>query len=215
MGLFKKISDLARANLNDLLQKVEDPKELHQQYLLDMNEQKKRAYDLLIKTMAAIKLAELRLMNQKQYISDILDEAKNLLQNAQEEKAKEVLSKKQILEAELNQFQHEIEREKTYIDDLKKGIEALEEKISQQISASTINRGQTYLEDKKSFDTFERMEEKISHTEEEIKALAELINEGLTKEDKLTIIPGAPFDKHSDPIALEKELLELKKNLKV
>jgi phage shock protein A len=215
MGLFKRITDLARASLNELLQQMEDPKKLDQQYLLDMKEQKSKAHDLLVRTMAAIKLAELRFMNQKQHISDILDEAKIFLQNGQEEKAKEALNKKQILETELNQFQHEIEKEKTYIDDLKKGIEALEEKISQQTSTSTINRSQDYLEDEKSFNTFDRMAEKISHTEEEIKALAELIHEGLTKEDKLTIIPMAPFDKHSDPKAIEKELLELKKNLKV
>lgn len=214
MGLFKKIKDLARANLNDILDKMEDPKKLAKQYMLDMQEQKNKAQELLINTMAAIKVAELRLKNYQQAINDILDEVNIYLQNNQEEKAKEALAKKQLLSEELNQFAEAINQEKHYADNLKKGITNLELKISQQNQENNLNASKAYLTNETSFDTFARMEEKISHSEAEINALNDLIHQGLHKEDKLTIIPHAPFDYHSDPSAIEKELLALKNKLK-
>lgn len=214
MGLFKKIKDLARANLNDILDKMEDPKKLAKQYMLDIEAQKNRAQELLIHTMAAIKVAELRLKNHQQSINDILDKVNIYLANNQETKAKEALAQKQLLTEEINQFAEAISKEKHYADNLKKGIENLERKINQQNQEYNIKASKAYLDNETSFDTFARMEEKISQSEEEINALNELINQGLNKTDNLTIIPHAPFDYHSDPNAIEKELLALKNKLK-
>jgi len=38
MGLFKRVSDNIRANLNSLLDKAEDPEKMLDQYLRDMEE---------------------------------------------------------------------------------------------------------------------------------------------------------------------------------
>ena len=38
MGIFKRLSDLLKANINDLISKAEDPEKMLNQMIIDMNE---------------------------------------------------------------------------------------------------------------------------------------------------------------------------------
>lgn len=213
MGIWKKISDLARANLNELLHQLEDPKKLTEQAVLDMEENRKKAHQLLIKAMASVKMAKLKHENLQQQITELLEQATNYLRQGYEDKAKEILSEKQQIEQEELRFRQELIKEQDYIAGLHRGIKALEHKISEFKSSASIKASTEHIEKEDAFQTFARMEEKIENSEHELAALQELIKEGQSKEEAPSSIPEASFDQHSDPNAIERELSALKKKL--
>ena len=60
MALLERVSTLLRANLNDLIEKAEDPERLLKQIVLDMENQL-----LQVKTQVAIAIADQHLLDKK------------------------------------------------------------------------------------------------------------------------------------------------------
>ena len=61
MALLERVSTLVRANLNDLIDKAEDPEKMIKQVILDMQNQL-----LQVKTQVAIAIADQHLLEKKQ-----------------------------------------------------------------------------------------------------------------------------------------------------
>ena len=61
MALLERVSTLIRANLNDLVDKAEDPEKLIKQVIIDMQNQL-----LQVKTQVAIAIADQHLLEKKQ-----------------------------------------------------------------------------------------------------------------------------------------------------
>jgi len=61
MALLERVATLIRANLNDLIDKAEDPEKLIKQVILDMENQL-----LQVKTQVAIAIADQHLLEKKQ-----------------------------------------------------------------------------------------------------------------------------------------------------
>jgi phage shock protein A len=61
MALLERVSTLVRANLNDLIDKAEDPEKMIKQVILDMQNQL-----LQVKTQVAVSIADLHLLEKKQ-----------------------------------------------------------------------------------------------------------------------------------------------------
>lgn len=77
MGLFKKLADVARANLNNLLGEMEDPKKLAEQAIIDLRESKKKAQSLLVTVAGALKLAEEKLKTLPEQAARLALKAEN------------------------------------------------------------------------------------------------------------------------------------------
>ena len=60
MALLERVSTLIRANLNDLVDKAEDPEKMIKQIILDMQNQL-----LQVKTQVAISIADLHVLEKK------------------------------------------------------------------------------------------------------------------------------------------------------
>ena len=58
MGVFARLSDLLKANINDLIDKAEDPEKMVKQIILDMNKELNKAIQNLGKAKASEKIAE-------------------------------------------------------------------------------------------------------------------------------------------------------------
>ncbi len=65
MALLERVSTLVRANLNDLIDKAEDPEKMIKQVILDMQNQL-----LQVKTQVAIAIADQHLLENKQKEND-------------------------------------------------------------------------------------------------------------------------------------------------
>src|SRR5499433_2225544 len=65
MALLERVSTLIRANINDLVDKAEDPEKMIKQVILDMQNQM-----LQVKTQVAIAIADQHLLEKKQREND-------------------------------------------------------------------------------------------------------------------------------------------------
>src|SRR4029077_2018150 len=65
MALLERVSALVRANLNDLIDKAEDPEKMIKQVILDMRNQL-----LQVKTQVAIAIADQHLLEQKRIANE-------------------------------------------------------------------------------------------------------------------------------------------------
>src|ERR671937_2576772 len=65
MALLDRVATLVRANLNDLIDKAEDPEKMIKQVILDMQNQM-----LQVKTQVAIAIADQHLLEKKQKEND-------------------------------------------------------------------------------------------------------------------------------------------------
>src|SRR5947208_17196044 len=65
MAILERVSTLVRANLNDLIDRAEDPEKMIKQVILDMQNQL-----LQVKTQVAIALADQHLLEKKQWESE-------------------------------------------------------------------------------------------------------------------------------------------------
>ena len=65
MALLERVSTLVRANLNDLIDKAEDPEKMIKQVILDMQNQL-----LQVKTQVAIAIADQHVLEKKQQEND-------------------------------------------------------------------------------------------------------------------------------------------------
>jgi len=207
MGIFKKIGDLARANLNAWLSQVEDKKKLFEQKILDLEESKKKAHKLLISSMAAVKLAEQNKARIKRKIEMQHEAAKRSKKD--DEKALNVEEEKQDLIRESQIYDETIEKEHETISTINLGLKAIDEKITSIKNTTSQAVAQETIDDDNAFTTFSRMEEKIEMREKEVEALEELLSMNENKDG----VKNTSFDEHSDPSALEKELEKIKKKL--
>lgn len=208
MGIFDKLKNLTKANLNNLINQLEDPKKMAEQAVLDLEESKKKALNLLIKAQASTKLLEQKMLNLRASASELLTLAENALKKADEDEARKVLERKQKITEEKQYYEAELLEQQKTIEVIKRGLKTIDEKIGElKLSAKDI--AQTTINKTDAFDNFARMEEKIEMSEHEMAALNELLTSEEAKKPETLI----SFDKHSDPEALEKELLSLKKKI--
>ena len=131
MSLLDRVSTLLRANLNDLVEKAEDPERMLKQIVLDMENQL-----LQVKTQVAIAIADHHLLEKKRAEHD---------QQAAEwrRKAELAVTKKQddlaraALERSLSQgqlaegFAAQAEDQKHEADNLRQALRKLEQKLSE------------------------------------------------------------------------------------
>jgi phage shock protein A len=131
MSLLDRVSTLLRANLNDLVEKAEDPERMLKQIVLDMENQL-----LQVKTQVAIAIADQHLLEKKRAEHD---------QQAAEwrRKAELAVAKKQddlargALERSLSQgqlaegFAAQAEDQKHEADNLRQALRKLEQKLSE------------------------------------------------------------------------------------
>jgi phage shock protein A len=208
MGIFDKLKNLTKANLNNLINQLEDPKKMAEQAVLDLEENKKKALGLLIKAQGSTKLLEQKMLNLRASASELLTLAENALKKADEDEARKVLERKQKITEEKQYYEAELLEQQKTIEVIKRGLKTIDEKIGElKLSAKDI--AQTTINKTDAFDNFARMEEKIEMSEHEMAALNELLTSEEAKKPETLI----SFDKHSDPEALEKELLSLKKKI--
>lgn len=153
MSLIKRFSDVVRANLNALLDAAEDPEKLMNQSILEMKEQEKRGKQELLKIAALHKLA----LNQR-------DQAL----------ADQIATQKEALAQTLAKVPAEIERAKKMRAELTKRL--IKARMSgHKAELSAIQKdAQDYVNDESSFETFDRMAEKIETLEAYNEALSEL-----------------------------------------
>jgi phage shock protein A len=218
MTLLERVTQLVRANINDMLDKAEDPEKMIKQYLIDMHNQL-----IQVKTQVAAAMADQqklyqRYMDAQNQANDWQQKAELAVQKSEDELAKQALQRRNSFQETADGFKAQYEEQKKEVDILKDSLSKLEAKIqeaetkkdlliarahvadTQTMVHATTNR----LNDTSAFEGFERMEDKVREKEAMAAASAELERDPL--EDKF-----AELENTDD---LDRQLAELKEKVK-
>ena len=131
MPLLDRVTTLIRANLNDLVEKAEEPEKLLKQLLLDMQNQ-----FMQVKTQVAIAIADQHLLEKKQ--RENLDAQKEWLRKAelavqknQEDLARIALGRSLTYEEAAKNFGQQIEDQSHQVQTLRDALHRLEQKMTE------------------------------------------------------------------------------------
>src|SRR6202050_2024786 len=179
MALLERVSTLVRANLNDLIDKAEEPEKMIKQVILDMHNQL-----LQVKTQFAIAIADQHLLEKKKLEND--DKIKEWLRKAElaVDKKHDDLARASLLRAESYRdlsanFAEQLEDQKAQVENLKSALRNLDQKLAEANAkadlriaqhrraraASRARDAQSGLSASSRSGTFDRMKKKVAPEE--------------------------------------------------
>lgn len=219
-NIFKRLADILRANINELLNRAEDPEKMLNQMLIEMREQLAEA-----KRQVAVAIADERKLRrqldlQNEEAAKWEQRAMAALQAGKEDLAKQALGQRNAAQELAAQYQDQWEKQSEVVESLKNALKALNLKIedakrrkdlliARQKRAEAQKQIQETLQgigDTSAFETFERMEQKVLQKEAEAEAAVDINAEisGLNLEEQF-----AKLDKSS----LDGDLAELRSRM--
>jgi phage shock protein A len=208
-SLFKRINDVLNANINDLIDRVEDPERMIKQIIREMEDNISKAKAGVVEAIASEKQLQKQLESNQQQMADWLKKAEFALANDNEELARAALARKKEYEAIVKTLEPSWQAAKTSSDRLKEQLRTLEAKLEEAKRKRTslaarqhaaqarqqMDKTLTALESGlKTHSQFERMEDRVAEMEARTAALEEL---------------------RDDKSQLEKEFLDMKTHAEI
>ena len=188
MGVFQRLSDLLKSNVNDLIDRAEDPEKMVKQIILDMQTELTKATQNYGKAKASERLAEKKYLEAQKISADWESKAKTALSKGDQDLAKQALARKVKADEDLVNYKEMYESISAQTDAIGDQVEVLKAKLEEAKSrqAMLIARSQM-AETKKnlakaagsfdgnsSFEKFQKMEEKVERKEAEADAFTEI-----------------------------------------
>ena len=191
MGIFSRLAQLIKSNLNDLISRSEDPEKMLNQVVLEMNTQLTEAKKQVAASIADEKRLAKQLEQEQAKAGEWEQRAMMALRNGNEELAKEALARKREHDSISASYQEQWTKQKAAVEQLKKALRMLNDKIEEAKrkknvliarkkraeAQRAIQETMSGLKDQSAFETFDRMAEKIDQIEAEAEAGAELSEE--------------------------------------
>jgi phage shock protein A len=200
MALLERVSTLVRANLNDLIDKAEEPEKMIKQIILDMNNQL-----LQVKTQVAIAIADQHLLEKKKLENE--DKIKEWMRKAElaVDKKQDDLARAALLRVETYRdlsinFGQQVEDQKAQVENLKSALRNLHQKLAEADAkadlliaqhrraraASKASDAQAGMSASSKSATFDRMKKKVAREQAIGGAKAQLLAEDV--EDRLAAL---------------------------
>ncbi len=197
MGILERIRTVLKSNINALISKAEDPEKMLNQLLMDMNEQLLEAKKQVAMSIADEKKLERQMLENKGQAEDWEKKAMLAVKVGKDDLAKEALLRKQEYDGYASSFQKEFESQHASVEQLKDALRQLSGKIEEASrkknlliarakraeAQKQIQQTMGSLTGGSSFDTFDRMAEKVDQIEAEADAMKELSS--VTEDQKL------------------------------
>jgi phage shock protein A len=138
MALLDRVTTLIKANLNDLIDKAEEPEKLLKQLLLDMQNQY-----MQVKTQVAIAIADQHLLGKKQQENldlqkEWLRKAELALQKNEEELARAAIERSLTYENAARNFSQQLEDQSHSVQILRDALHRLEQKMTETKSKTEL-----------------------------------------------------------------------------
>ena len=131
MALLERVSTLIRANLNDLIDKAEDPEKMIKQVILDMENQL-----IQVKTQVAIAIADQHLLERKQKeneekTAEWMKKAEMAVSKKEDELARAALHRVESYRELAGNFTQQVGDQKAQVENLKTALRQLEQKLTE------------------------------------------------------------------------------------
>jgi phage shock protein A len=191
MGIFDRLSSLVRSNINDLISRAEDPEKMLNQILVDMRSQLAKAKQQVASAIADEKRLRDQADAEFKQAQDWEQKAILAVREGRDDMAKQALLRQgehvghgQQLEQTWESHRMETEKLKNSLRDLNDKIEEAKRKknllVARQRRAQAQRRiaeTMSSMSEKSAFEAFARMEERIEHSERQLKASVEIEEE--------------------------------------
>ncbi|MBD2679299.1 MULTISPECIES: PspA/IM30 family protein [Nostoc] len=188
MGLFDRIKRVVSSNLNDLVNKAEDPEKMLEQAILEMQEDLVQLRQGVAQAIAAQKRSEKQYSDAQNEINKWQRNAQLALQKGDENLARQALERKKTYTDTSAALKASLDTQSTQVETLKRNLIQLESKISEAKTKKemlrariTTAKAQEQLQNMVSgmntssaMSAFERMEEKVLMQEARAQSAGEL-----------------------------------------
>jgi len=191
MGLLERVSTLIRANLNDMIDRAEDPEKLIKQVILDMDNQY-----LQVKTQVAVSIADQHMLEKKFRENedagrDWMRKAELAVEKQQDDLARAALDRFQTSQKLALSYREQVDDQKLQVETLKNALIKLEQKLDEAkakrdlflarhrrgVALGKAARAQSAIGDNSRSAAFDRLQDRVNHTEAIASAEVELLNE--------------------------------------
>ncbi|WP_297960537.1 PspA/IM30 family protein [uncultured Ruminococcus sp.] len=193
MGVFQRLSDLLKSNVNDLIDRAEDPEKMVKQIIIDMQTELTKATQNYGKAKASERLAEKKYLEAQKISSDWEAKAKMALSQGDQELAKQALARKVKADEDLSNYKEMYESISAQTDAIGDQVEVLRAKLEEAKSRQAMLIARSQMADTKknlakaaggfdgnsSLEKFQKMEEKIERKEAEADAFTEIAGNNL------------------------------------
>ena len=223
MGIFARIADLIKSNLNDMISRAEDPEKMLNQVIIDMANQlieaKKGVAEAIAMEKKLLKQAE----EEGAKVTEWERRAMMAVRAGDDALAKEALHRKKEHQGHAEALKEQWSKQKAQVEQIKLALRVLNNKIEeakrkkqvliarkrQAEARKKIQETMAGLQNASAFETFQRMEDKILQMEGEADAAGELAEEysGDTLAHKFRTL--------EQTAGADEDLLELKRKMGV
>jgi len=193
MSIFKRIGDLLDANVNALIDKVEDPEVMLEKYIMDMDKEYNETQALVAKAIASRNMTQNRYNEAQKQVATWEKNAMLAVEKGNDELAMKALTQQTNYEKSRDGLKPELDNQSAEVENLKNLLSRLEDKINEAKSKKDVLITQaTNAKTKKkladvtakisgndSTQGFSRMEEKVNKMAAEADAISELNGESL------------------------------------
>ncbi|MBQ8296155.1 MAG: PspA/IM30 family protein [Ruminococcus sp.] len=188
MGIFQRLSDLLKSNVNDLIDRAEDPEKMVKQIIIDMQKELSKSTQAYGKAKASERLAEKQYQNAVKISADWESKAKSALAAGDQELAKKALAKKVKADEDVANYKEMYDTISSQTDAIGDQVEVLKSKLEEAKSRQAMLIARSQMADTQkdlaknmggfdassSIDKFNRMEDKIIRKEAEASAFTEI-----------------------------------------
>jgi phage shock protein A len=193
MALLERVTTLIRANLNDLIDRAEDPEKMIKQVIVDMENQY-----LQVKTQVAIAIADLHLLEKKKKENqDATDEwfhkAERAVDQQQDDLARAALERYRSLQQIGSGYGEQLADQETQVQGLKNALQKLDQKLAEAKlkkdlliarhrrtqTAGRANQAEGAMTGHAHSGAFDRMSDKVLRAEAVVEAHKELSGENI------------------------------------
>jgi phage shock protein A len=217
MGLLTRVRRIISANVNDVIDKAENPEKMAKQLIREMEDSVREVKAATTQALANQKKLERKRDENAKEAKLWENRASLALEKGDEDLAREALRRKKIYADLQETFTQQVDSQERTVEALKASLEALYVKLDEARARSKLviaraqrakaTRGAQVVTakagDTSAFDEFERLAERVADEELEVAAAAELDVDGL--EEK--------FRKDEEDADVEFELQALKERM--
>jgi phage shock protein A len=179
MALLERVATLIRANLNELIERAEDPQTMLKQVILDMQNQM-----LQVKTQVAIAVADEHLLKKKQQENiekhaDWMRKAELAVEKQQDDLARSAIERAVGYKTIADDYAQEIDHQKNQVEHLRSAMLKLEQKLTEAQAKIEVliakhrraraltkaSQARMAVQDESTAGTFDRMKNKVQSQE--------------------------------------------------
>jgi phage shock protein A len=217
MGMFSRFTDIINANLNNMLDKAEDPEKMVKLIIQEMEETLVEVRSTAAKNIAEKKTLMRQIASLETSINNWQEKAALAISKGRDDLAKSALSEKQKCVTQVSELQHGLDQLDIFLSAVQEDSQRLQDKLqeakrkqeafvlrqeSAEVRLKVRERAVVYNIDE-AISKFERYQQKIDRVEAEIESYDFTANKDLDSQFR---------DLETDE-TIEKELADLKKQV--